>query len=49
MSKNNGLDKKQQLLFSQAEINEMLESAPSKIRNYIDSLQNQISNMSAIG
>ena len=27
----------------------MLESAPSKIRNYIDSLQNQISNMSAIG
>ena len=49
MSKNNGLDKKHQLLFSQAEINEMLESAPSKIRNYIDSLQNQISNMSAIG
>ncbi len=49
MSKNNGLDKKQQLLFSQAEINEMLESAPSKIRNYIDSLQNQISKMSAIG
>jgi len=49
MLKNNGLDKKQQLLFSQAEINEMLESAPSKIRNYIDSLQNQISNMSAIG
>ena len=49
MSKNNGLDKKEQLLFSQAEINEMLESAPSKIRNYIDSLQNQISNMSAIG
>ena len=27
----------------------MLESAPSKIRNYIDSLQNQILNMSAIG
>ena len=49
MSKNNGLDKKHQLLFSQAEINEMLESAPLKIRNYIDSLQNQISNMSAIG
>ncbi len=49
MSKNNGLDKKQQLLFSQAEINEMLESAPSKIRDYIDSLQNQISKMSAIG
>ena len=49
MSKNNGLDKKQQLLFSQADINELLESAPSKIRNYIDSLQNQISNMSAIG
>jgi hypothetical protein len=49
MSKNNGLDKKQQFLFSQAEINEMLESAPSKIRNYIDSLQSQISNMSAIG
>ena len=45
MSKNNGLDKKQQLLFSQAEINEMLESAPSKIRNYIDTLQQKISNL----
>jgi hypothetical protein len=27
----------------------MLDSVPSNIRGYIDSLQNQISNMSAIG
>ena len=49
MSSNNGIDKRQQVLFSQAEINKMLESVPSNIRGYIDSLQNQISNMSAIG
>ena len=49
MSKNNGIDKKQQVLFSQGEINKMLESVPSNIHGYIDSLQNQISNMSAIG
>ena len=49
MSKNNGIDKKQKVLFSQVEINKMLESVPSNIRSYIDSLQNQISNMSAIG
>ena len=49
MTSNNGIDKKQQVLFSQAEINKMLESIPSNVRRYIDSLQNQISNMSAIG
>ena len=49
MSKNNGIDKKQKVLFSQQEINKMLDSTPSNIRGYIDSLQNQISNMSAIG
>ena len=49
MSKNNGIDKKQKVLFSQEEINKMLDSVPSNIRGYIDSLQNQISNMSAIG
>jgi HD-GYP domain-containing protein (c-di-GMP phosphodiesterase class II) len=49
MSKNHRIDKKQKVLFSQVEINKMLESAPSNIRSYIDSLQNQISNMSAIG
>ena len=49
MSKNNGIDKKQKVLFSQEEINKMLDSVPSNIRAYIDSLQNQISNMSAIG
>ena len=49
MSSNNRIDNKQQVLFSQAEINEMLESIPSNVRRYIDSLQNQISNMSAIG
>ena len=49
MSKNHRIDKKQKVLFSQVEINKMLESVPSNIRSYIDSLQNQISNMSAIG
>ena len=49
MSKNNGIDKKQQVLFSQGEINKMLDSVPSNVHGYIDSLQNQISNMSAIG
>ena len=49
MSKNNGIDKKQKVLFSQGEINKMLDSVPSNIHGYIDSLQNQISNMSAIG
>ena len=49
MSKNNGIDKKQKVLFSQEEINKMLDSVPSNIRGYIDSFQNQISNMSAFG
>ena len=49
MSSNNGIDKRKQVLFSQAEINEMLDSIPSNVRTYIDSLQNQISNMSDIG
>ena len=33
MSKNNGIDKKQKVLFSQVEINKMLESVPSNIRS----------------
>ena len=49
MSSNNGIDKRKQVLFSQAEINEMLDSIPSNVRRYIDSLQSQISNMSDIG
>ena len=49
MSKNNGIDNNQKVLFSQEEINKILDSVPSNIRAYIDSLQNQISNMSAIG
>ena len=49
MSSNNGIDKRKQVLFSQAEINEMLDSIPSNVRIYIDSLQSQISNMSDIG
>ena len=49
MSNNNGKGKQQSVLFSQAEISKLLESAPSNLRTYINSLQNQISNMSAIG
>jgi HD-GYP domain-containing protein (c-di-GMP phosphodiesterase class II) len=49
MSNNNGTGKQQSVLFSQAEISKLLESAPSNLRTYINSLQNQISNMSAIG
>ena len=49
MSSNNGIDKRKQVFFSQAEINEMLDSIPSNVRRYIDSLQSQISNMSDIG
>ena len=49
MSKKNGTGKQQSVLFSQAEISKLLESVPSNLRAYIDSLQNQISNMSAIG
>ena len=49
MSNNNGTVKQQSVLFSQAEISKLLESAPSNLRTYINSLQNQISNMSAIG
>ena len=49
MSNNNGTGKKQSVLFSQAEISKLLESVPSNLRAYINSLQNQISNMSAIG
>ena len=49
MSKKNGTGKQQSVLFSQAEISKLLETVPSNLRGYIDSLQNQISNMSAIG
>ena len=49
MSKKNGTGKQQSVLFSQAEIGKLLETVPPNIRGYIDSLQNQISNMSAIG
>ena len=49
MSKKNGTGKQQSALFSQAEIGKLLETVPSNLRGYIDSLQNQISNMSAIG
>jgi HD-GYP domain-containing protein (c-di-GMP phosphodiesterase class II) len=49
MSKKNGVGKQQSVLFSQAEISKLLESVPSNLRAYIGSLQNQISNMSAIG
>ena len=49
MSKKNGMGKQQSVLFSQAEISKLLESVPSNLRAYIGSLQNQISNMSAIG
>ncbi len=49
MSNNNGKGKQQSVLFSQAEISKLLESVPSNLRTYINSLQNQISNMSAIG
>ena len=49
MSKKNGAGKQQSVLFSQAEIGKLLETVPSNLRGYIDSLQNQISNMSAIG
>ena len=49
MSNNNGIDKSRKTLFSQEEINKMLDSVPSNVHSYIDSLQNQISNMSAIG
>ena len=49
MSKKNGTGKQQSVLFSQAEIGKLLETVPSNQRGYIDSLQNQISNMSAIG
>ena len=49
MSKKNGTGKQQLVLFSQEEISKLLESVPSNLRAYIDSLQNQISNMSAIG
>jgi len=49
MSKKNGTGKQQSVLFSQAEIGKLLETVPSNLRGYIDSLQNQISNMSAIG
>ena len=49
MSNNNGTGKQQSVLFSQAEISKLLDSVPSNLRAYINSLQNQISNMSAIG
>ena len=49
MSKKNGTGKQQSVLFSQVEIGKLLETVPSNLRGYIDSLQNQISNMSAIG
>ena len=49
MSKKNGAGKQQSVLFSQAEIGKLLETVPSNLRGYIDSLKNQISNMSAIG
>ena len=49
MSNNNGTGKQQSVLFSQAEISKLLESVPSNLRAYFNSLQNQISNMSAIG
>ena len=49
MSKKNGTGKQQSVLFSQAEISKLLKTVPSNLRGYIDSLQNQISNMSAIG
>jgi len=49
MSKKNGTGKQKTVLFSQVEISNLLETVPSNLRAYIDSLQNQISNMSAIG
>ena len=49
MNKKNGTGKQQSVLFSQAEIGKLLKTVPSNLRGYIDSLQNQISNMSAIG
>ena len=49
MTKKNGTGKQQSVLLSQAEISKLLETIPSNLRGYIDSLQNQISNMSAIG
>ena len=49
MSKKNGIEKQKLVLFSQTEISKLLESVPSNLRAYINSLQNQISNMSAIG
>ena len=49
MSKKNGTGKQQSVLLSQVEIGKLLETVPSNLRGYIDSLQNQISNMSAIG
>ena len=49
MSKKNGTGKRKTVLFSQAEISNLLDTVPSNLRAYIDSLQNQISNMSAIG
>ena len=49
MSKNKGTVKQQSVRFSQSEISKLLETVPSNLRGYIDSLQNQISNMSAIG
>ena len=49
MSKKNRTEKQESVLFSQTEISKLLESVPSNLRAYINSLQNQISNMSAIG
>ena len=49
MSKKNGTGKQQSVLLSQVEIGKLLETVPSNLRGYIDSLKNQISNMSAIG
>ena len=49
MSKKNGIEKQKLVLFSQTEISKLLDSVPSNLRAYINSLQNQISNMSAIG
>ena len=41
MSNNNGTGKQQSVLFSQAEISKLLESVPSNLRAYINSLQNK--------
>ena len=49
MSKKNRIEKQESVLYSQTEISKLLESVPSNLRAYINSLQNQISNMSAIG